>query len=168
MTTLAGCKKADPTPELKDALYQNFKSEAQAAEADVKAAETAVLDAEGEIKKAVPQTGQIKYAQKRYWEARNKLTLAEQKKRTAEVQAEMRLWKVRVACLEAFHAEKECGDPAALAEYQANAALAAKSKNWSVKDRRAALGLTTGKVLEGDPTAAAAKQAAGAEAPAGH
>ncbi len=163
MTTLSGCKKADPNPELKDPLYQALQAEVAAATADVTAAQSAVTEAEGEIKKVVPQTGQIKYAEKRYWEARNKLTLAEQKKKAVEVQAQMRLWKTRVACLEAFHAGKECSDPAALANYQLDQAVQKSPRNWSVKDRRAALRLSTGRTPDGDPTAAAAKQAEGAQ-----
>lgn len=165
---LLGCKKADPNPELKDPLYQALQTEIAAAGAAVVAAQTAVTEAEGEIKKVVPQTGQIKYAEKRYWDARNKLTQAEQKKRALEVKAEMRLWKARVANIEAFHQDKEWSDPDALANHHSDKELEAKPRNWSVKDRRAALGLSTGKGLDGDPTAAAAKKVEGEEEASGH
>lgn len=166
VASLIGCKKADPVPETKDGLYQSLQTELSAAKGEVSAAEASVKEAEDELKKVVPQTGQIKYAQKRYWEARNKLTLAQQRVRGLEVQAEMRMWKARVSSLEAFHQGKEWSEPESLQMYVTQQELQRKSRSWSVKDRRAALGLTTGP-QSAEATSAAASAGGHGEAPAG-
>lgn len=154
--SLCGCKKSDPEPEKKDFVYLSLGNEIKTAEAEVAAASIAVGEAEGEIKKVVPQTGQIKYAEKRYWEARNRLTRAEQALKAAQLKAEMRMWSVRVESLAAFHQGKELNGNNANDSYILQKALDQKSKNWSVKERRAALGLPSGRNIEAAGTAAGA------------
>lgn len=155
---LLGCKKADEKPELKDPLHQNLTTEAAAIKTAVDEAKLAVTEAEAEVKKAVPHTGQHKFAQKRYWEARNRLTMAQQKYQAVNVIAEMRMWKTRVQSLEAFHKGEEWAGGNDLDHYQQQETLNRKSRNWSVKERRAALGLPTGREVQSiDPDKAAAK-----------
>ncbi len=155
---LLGCEKADEKPELKDPLHQNLTTEAAALKTAVEEAKLAVTDAEAEVKKAVPQTGQHKFAQKRYWQARNRLTMAQQRYQAVNVMAEMHMWKTRVQSLEAFHKGEEWTGGNDLDHYQEQETLNRKSRNWSVKERRAALGLPTGREVQSiDPATAAAK-----------
>lgn len=141
----SACKKADPNPELKDPLYLLNQNETAAAKAEVAAAEAAILEAEAQIQKAVPQTGQIKYAQKRYWDARNKLALAKQKVQYFETRAQLQMWDTREKSLEAFFQDKSYSNKEEFESYELQNKLDHSSRNWDVKKRRAALGLPTGR-----------------------
>lgn len=139
---VVSCKKADPNPELKDSLSLTILNELKSAEADLTAAKTAVADAEAELKKVVPQTGQIKYGLKRYWDARNKLTRAEQAIQGLKVRADMRMWQVRVSNLEAFHKGEEFSGAQDQESYLFQKKLDSQSRGWSVKQRRTQAGLS--------------------------
>ena len=165
---LSACKKSDPVPELKDPVFSILGNEIKAAEADIAAAKIAVTDAEVEISKVVPQTGQIKYAKKRYWEARNRLTMAEQKLLAATTKAEMRKWKVRQESLEAFHKGKEWSGSSANDSYVLQKNLDQKSRNWSVIDRRSAVGLKSGRDIAAETATPASGGHGDAPADSGH
>jgi hypothetical protein len=63
LTTLASsCTKTDPHPELRDEIYKDLATELGIATKALEDEEKSLLSLRGELSKAVPQTGQIKYA----------------------------------------------------------------------------------------------------------
>lgn len=143
LLTLAGCNSKDPSPELKDPLYLELEKQKKAAEADIKAAEEAVAVAEDNMKKVVPQTGQIKYASKRLNEARGRLIQAKQVELYFKVKIESRKWAAREEYLKAYYDKTPWPSTEALEAFQLNQKLSATSKEWSAKKRRESLGFPT-------------------------
>lgn len=162
---LVGCKKSDPEPEKKDSLYLQFLDEEKSAQSEFDSAKVALAEAKGELSKVVPQTGQNKYAEKRFWDAKTRISKAEQRMRYLSTRAKLQMWKTRVDSLTAFHKDKEWSNPGELEAYNTQKGLDTRPRNWSVKDRRAALGLPTGRNID-SVTPAPAAAAHGAEKPA--
>lgn len=167
--SLSGCKKADPEPEKRDAIFQSYNETAAKGEGEIKAAEAAVAEALADVKAATPQTGQIKYAEKRYWEAKNKLDMTRQRVHAAKVQAEMRMWKTRTRSLEAFHKGDEISFKEDIEAANLQAELDRWPRSWNPKKRRAELGLSVSgrnPAASGDATSGGAgekKPAAGGQ-----
>ena len=63
LTTLASsCTKTDPHPEQRDEIYLDLVTEMDIATKAMEAEEKNLLSLKKELEKAVPQTGQVKYA----------------------------------------------------------------------------------------------------------
>ena len=70
---LFSCNKPEENPELSDPLYLEFKSQKDTATKAIADTQKTVEEKKADLEKVKPQTGQIKYAQKRYWEAQKAL-----------------------------------------------------------------------------------------------
>ncbi len=134
---LCACEKPDPTPELRDPIYRDVESRLKELTAIVESEKKAVAEAEAEVKKAVPQTGQIKFATKHLFDAKKRLEKAEQLKRYYEVRLEGRKWEARQSYAQYYNQKMADKWPPReeLAEYQAQEANRTKKREWSVKSR---------------------------------
>ena len=86
----SGCTKVDPHPETRDEIYNDLGVELEIATKAEEAAEKQLLSAQEEVKKAIPQTGQIKYATKRLRNAESFLAETKQRKIFFDVKRERR------------------------------------------------------------------------------
>jgi len=77
---IIACDKPNPEPEKLDPIYAAIEKELKDAEAAVASSEKAVIDTQDTYNKAVPQTGQIKFALKRLNEAKALLDKQKQMK----------------------------------------------------------------------------------------
>jgi hypothetical protein len=85
-----GCTKTDPHPETSDEIYQDLGQELDIASKALEAAQKNLELAKEEVKKAIPQTGQIKYATKKLRNAEAYLAEMNQRKIYFDVKRERR------------------------------------------------------------------------------
>lgn len=87
---LASCVKTDPFPELRDEIYADLQTElsivTKGLDAQTKSLEGLLI----EITKAVPQTGQIKYATQKVRQAEDLVSALKQQKLYFEIKLETR------------------------------------------------------------------------------
>ena len=94
LTTLlaltTSCSKGDPNPEKKDEIYQDLLTELDIATKSLEAEEKNLINLQRELEKAVPQTGQIKFATKKVQASQAQIDVLTQQKRFFEIKLEMR------------------------------------------------------------------------------
>lgn len=133
---LVGCNKPEPHPELKDAIYQDIQAEKGLAEKNLEAAKKQLVEQEKELAAVVPQTGQVKFAQKRVFDTKNVISTLEQQQKYWVIRAEQRRDFVRKKSYEAFHKGETWSDSKELEEYQTEKRLRAAKLQWDSKQRR--------------------------------
>lgn len=115
-----GCTKVDPHPENRDEIYADLGSELEIATKTLEAAEKNLLLAQEEIKKAIPQTGQIKYATKKLRNAEAFLAEMKQRKIYFDIKRERRRAYVQFRYKESLSSEgRPWPDPKEIEEYRA-------------------------------------------------
>jgi len=82
---LTACNKPDPNPELKDPIYSDLQTQLTAATQSLEAEKKKLEGFEKDLAAVVPQTGQVKYAQKRVFESQALVTKWEQEKAYLEL-----------------------------------------------------------------------------------
>ena len=132
---LWGCDKPNPEPEKLDPIYEELQKEAASMNSQVAAAEKELEGFKKDLEAVVPQTGQIKYAQKRVYEAEAKLTKLKQLKDYWEMRVESRLKWDREHYLKAYNAKQPWPDPKEYEEFKAQLALERAPKQWDLKQR---------------------------------
>lgn len=132
---LSACNKPDPNPELKDPISQDIQSNIKSIEAQLATERKNLADAEGEIKKAVPQTGQIKFARKHYFDVKARMEKLEQELRYYRLREESRKYEARADYLKAFDKKEAWPSPEEFENYKIAESARKKSRNWSVKER---------------------------------
>lgn len=156
-----GCNKPDPHPERADVIYQDIQSELATVRKNIDDTQKSLLEHEANLKKVVPQTGQIRYAQKRLWEARRVLDLFQQQEKYWIIREEQRRLFVRRRNLEAHQKGQKWSDERELKEYRDEKRLRQARLNWDVRKRRADFE----KELDLASKAAAQSEGASKEAP---
>lgn len=137
LSALVGCNKPDPHPERADVIYQDIQSELATVRKNIDDTNKALLEHEANLKKVVPQTGQVRYAQKRLWESRKVLDLFQQQEKYWVIREEQRRLFVRRRNLEAHQKGQKWSDERELKEYQDEKRLRQARLNWDVRQRRA-------------------------------
>ncbi len=99
---LVSCNKRDPNPELSDAVYLDLRTELEIAQKNLSAEEAQYKKVKEELDSVTPQTGQYKYAQKRYFESINNLDLYKQQVKYFEISLELRKHESKVRYLESL------------------------------------------------------------------
>ena len=128
---LFGCNKPDPNPELKDPILKSMNESLSILEADLKATEKAILDAEKMEKNAVPLTGEAKLGVKRAHEARSNKMKIEQHIQFLKIRRETRIKKVREEYMRFFKAGKPWPDENLAKEHADYLKLKNSSLNWA-------------------------------------
>lgn len=125
-----GCNKPDPTPETSDEIYKDLLQEldlaTKALEAETKNKEK--LDAE--LNRAVPQTGQIKFAQKKVNETLATINKLAQQKQFFEIKIELRKAEVRDRYMEARRGGRKWPDQGEISGYKAIMKLQRDKLEW--------------------------------------
>jgi hypothetical protein len=133
---LAACNKPEPNPELKDPIYQDFQTELSIVDKNLEGAKKQLAEHEATLAAVVPQTGQIKFAQKRVFDAQNVISTFEQQKKYWMIRAEQRRNYVRKKSMQAFQKGEKWEDPTELEEYMTEKRLRAAKLHWDSKQRR--------------------------------
>lgn len=130
-----GCDKPNPEPEKLDPIYEALQKEAAAANSAFVAAEKELEGFKKDLEAVVPQTGQIKYAQKRVYETEAKVAKLRQMRDYWQLRVESRLKWDREKYLVAYKAKKPWPPPEEFAEYQAQLALERAPRQWDLRQR---------------------------------
>lgn len=137
LIALVACNKRDPFPERTDAIYQDIQSELSLVRRNMVDTQALLSEHEANLKKVVPQTGQIRYAQKRLWETRKVMELFQQQEKYWIIREEQRRLYVRRRAIEAHEKGEKWSDPEELREYLAEKKLRQARMQWDVRQRRA-------------------------------
>ncbi|WP_291516591.1 hypothetical protein [Bdellovibrio sp. ArHS] len=137
---VSACNKPDPNPELKDPIYSDLNTTLAAANAALEAEKKALEGFQKELVDVVPQTGQIKYAQKRVFESQQKISRLEQEKQYLELKLEARKKSSKKAYLAAFKKGDIWPNPKEFEDYQAEKKLREAKRTWDVKQRMQEMG----------------------------
>ena len=92
---LASCNKKDPHPELSDEIYKDLQAEAEVATKALEEEEKMLVSLMKERDKVIPQTGQIKYADKKVNDSEARLNILKQRKQFFEIKIELRKHEVQ-------------------------------------------------------------------------
>jgi hypothetical protein len=131
-----GCKKPDPNPHLRDPIYLDILSEIAAHQSSIEAEKKQLKEHEKTLREAKPQTGQIKLAEKRVWESKDRLAKMNQMLRYWQSRQVSREIEAKEAYLRAWDAKTPWPDPEEFERYEAQKALSEMgSKEWSAKNR---------------------------------
>lgn len=133
--TILGCNKPDPQPELHDPIYQDFLAEKALAEKNLAEAQKKLEEQKAEMKKVKPQTGQIKYVEKRYWDAQKSIDLYEQQLKYWTIRLQERKAFARKQYLKAFRAGETWPNPKEHKEYTAQNRLRQAKMQWDSRRR---------------------------------
>lgn len=140
--TLSACSKPDPNPELKDPIYSDLQAQVGAATAAVEAEKKKLEGFEKDLAAVVPQTGQIKYAQKRVFESQAAIARLEQQLEYLKLKVEQRQRYAQASYKKAYAKKEEWPDPKEWASYQAEQKLRNAKRSWDVKERMKEAGVT--------------------------
>ena len=132
---LVSCDKPDPNPELRDPIFNDLNSRL-AASVQALAAEKKNYDEQKEaVEAAIPQTGQLKRAQRRLYESENQLTRLEQEKKYLELKIESQRNSAKTAYMESYRKKQPWPNPEDWEAYSLEKKFRSAKKQWSVKDR---------------------------------
>ncbi len=132
---LAACEKPLEHPETTDPIYNDLLAEVSAAESAATKTEKELEDFKKEAEKVAPQTGQIKFAEKRVYETQAKLDKIKQMVEYWKIRAESRKHWARKKYLAAYKKKEHWPDPKEYEEYQLQRKLEQAPKEWNLKRR---------------------------------
>jgi hypothetical protein len=131
---LASCSKRDPSPELSDVIFVDLKNELEIAQKNFATEEAQNTKAKSDLDKVVPQTGQIKYAKKRYFESLNNLDLYKQQVKYFEITLALRRAEARSRYLESLVADgRAWPDAKEIEDYRIRLKLQKAKLVWNKK-----------------------------------
>lgn len=133
---LVACNKPDPNPELKDAIYQDMQTEMGIAEKALAEAKKNVEEQKKALNAAAPQTGRVKYAKMKVWEAEKVVDTLEQQKKYWIIRVDQRRDFIRHKSLEAFNKGVPLDRSKEVDEYMAEKRLRSAKLKWDAKQRR--------------------------------
>lgn len=139
---LSACTRIDKNPELRDPVYMDIQNEIQTLKAELEGKTKELLSFKKELLDVVPQTGQIKFVQKRINETEAHITHLEQEILYYELRKESRAEDSRKAYHESLKASTTWPDPKEYDSYLTEKKLRLAKKSWNVKSRTEDLGLT--------------------------
>lgn len=132
---MVGCRSPEANPELRDPIYSFLKAKEAQVAGQIAGETKALEEAAGVLKKAVPQSGQVKFAKKHYYTIKDRLEKLEQQRRYYEIRQKSRIAEARESYLQAFHKKEEWPRPEEFEEFKIQESAREKSRNWSVKER---------------------------------
>ena len=104
-TVLSSCTQVDPSPENRDEVYRDLQTELEIAGHSLEAETKSLESLTAELKKALPQTGQIKFATKKVRDAEARVNTIGQQKLYFEIKLEQRKTYVRARYHEALKSD---------------------------------------------------------------
>ena len=128
--SLQSCSKKDPNPEQKDEIYKDYLQEMDIANKSVESQEKEVEKLKTELNTTVPQTGQIKYAQKKYFEAEKLLEKFKQQRQFFQIKLEQRKQEVQNKYEESLTGGKPFPDEEEIKNYRSTLKLQREKIIW--------------------------------------
>lgn len=132
---LLGCNKPNPNPELADPIYLDLNSQAQSVQRELEVAKKTFEGHKKELATVTPQSGAIKYAQKRYFESETKIQILEQKKKYLELKALSRKQYSQREYTKAFKDGKAWPTLEEVEAYKTYQQFVENPKGWDTKKR---------------------------------
>ncbi len=132
---MISCDHPVADPELLDPIYSDLLKESKSVDSQVAAATKELEGFESELALVVPQTGKIKYAQKRVRETKEKLDKLKQMSVYWKLRVDSRRAWDQEHSLKAFKEKKPWPPPDEYSEYKNQIALERAPKNWNLKER---------------------------------
>lgn len=133
---VVSCNKPDPEPEKKDPIYADLQAELQNTQKQIADVSATLKDQEAELEKVTPQTGKIKYAQKRVFGTQKQIDLLKQQEKYWIIRIDERARFVRRKSIEAFQQGKTFDAGPEFQEYTAEKRLRRAKLNWDARQRR--------------------------------
>lgn len=130
LSLFLGCNKPDPNPENSDEIYKDLLQELDVATKALESEKKNLEKLEGEFQKVVPQTGQIKFAQKKLYETQATITKLEQQKQFFEIKIERRKADVQARYMEARRGGRKWPDQAEIDGYKAVMKFQREKLEW--------------------------------------
>ena len=131
----SACNKPNPNPELLDPIYSDIQAQENNINAEIAAEEAKLAQNEQSLETVTPQSGQIKFVQKRIWESKNRLDRLYQMKKYWIVRKDSRKIQARTEYMKAFNSGQTWPDPKEFAAYKAQQKLEMSSRVWNVQKR---------------------------------
>jgi hypothetical protein len=141
---LFGCNKPNPNPELSDDIYQDLQSQGAEVKKEAESEKKKLEGFKKDVEKAVPQTGEIKHAQKRYFESEMRVQKLEQLAKYYELKAEERKRYTKTEYLKAFKAGKPWPTEDEILAYKQYKISSQVSPGWDSRKRVEAYGKASG------------------------
>jgi hypothetical protein len=135
--SVVSCQKRDPNPENSDVIYNDLKAELEIAQKNLAEEQTQNARTKKDLDAVVPQTGQRKYAQKRYFESLNNLDLYSQQAKYFEIALELRKQEAKNRYLESLTPNgRKWPDPLEIDDYRVRLKLQHAKLTWGKKDTK--------------------------------
>lgn len=142
LITISACTRIEKNPELRDSIYLDIQNEIQILKGSIEAKNKELESHKKELQDVVPQTGQIKYVQKRIYEAESQLVRLEQELLYFELKKESQMEDSRRAYMKSLKTNDEWPNPKDYEVYITEKKLRRAKKSWDIKQRIEDLGLT--------------------------
>jgi hypothetical protein len=142
LVSLVGCNRPDPAPELKDQVYQGLSSQLAETTRAIAEENKRLEEHKKALSEVTPQTGQIKFAQKRVFDSGAKLDRLKQEQQWLELRVSERRRHAKIQYLKAFKSKEPWPDPLEFEQYKTEKRLRAAKKNWDVRDRLEKAGIS--------------------------
>jgi hypothetical protein len=135
LACLVGCTKPNPHPELADDIYLDLQAQAGSAKKEAEEEKKKLEGFKKDLDAVIPQTGAIKYAQKRFFESEAKSQRLEQAAKYFELKVQSRLTYTKTEYMKAFRAGKPWPTPEEIASYKKYKELASRPLSWDSRKR---------------------------------
>ena len=132
---LFSCNEPEPNPEIRDPIYLELKTQQDLSKKAIAETEATLLEKKADLEKVKPQTGQIKYVQKRLWDTQRTLDSLIQQEKYWTIRIKEREQVARIEYLKAFKAGKTWPDPKEFQEYSTEKRLREAKLHWDTKER---------------------------------
>ncbi|MEK6556258.1 MAG: hypothetical protein AABZ31_13510 [Bdellovibrionota bacterium] len=130
---LSGCKSEDPTPELRDPIYNDLVKQQRDAEDGLKKSIEAVAKLEKEYAEQAPRTIDRKTTQKELFKEQEKVHRLTQEAEYYRIAALKRKAEATIGYKTAFAEDKTWPDPKEYESYKLNKKMRETSRNWSTR-----------------------------------
>lgn len=132
---LIGCDRPDPQPQLRDPIYLDIQSEITSLQQSLDAESKTLIEHQKSLAEVVPQTGQIKYAQKRVDESKAVLNKLNQEIEYQRLKLQAQEKKARASYKKAHESKEAWPNPTDWSEYQTEKRFRTAKKTWDVENR---------------------------------
>lgn len=127
---VVSCNKADPHPEKFDTIYNDLRNELEISQKNLAAEEKQLAGLKKELALVTPQTGQVKGAQKKYFESQNNLDMYKQQLKYFEIKLELRKHYVKQRYAESLKGGRPWPDEKENADYKIRLKLQRHKLSW--------------------------------------
>jgi hypothetical protein len=132
---MTACNKPNPNPELIDPIYMDLTAQENENESFILAEKSKLEENLAALETVTPQSGRIKFVNKRIWEARASLEKLNQRKLYLKVRKESRKRAAKMEYLSAFTKGEPWPNPVDTQKYKTQRKLESASRHWNSKRR---------------------------------